>query len=432
MLKRITALIMTAVMLLACFTACGEKPTDTGADAQAQEQTAKVYGMLPEVDPEDYRGTKIVVALETDPFNSRAPTTLLGFREKYGIDFDYVRTNGKTAGDIETMLAADKQIDVIFDRKLFPSSLSILQPLDAAKLDLSLPLWNKTLINASTVNGKSYLIDSVSGLAAEYGLCVFNKKLFDKAGLEYPSELYKKGEWTMDAFKNAAKKISALGKEYSGAGAHDETMLAIFACRVFDFKDGKVSVSVDERYKKVLTEMAQMRVDGYLKLDRFGFDDGRQGLCITDSNGLRTMGYYTHINPDFVGATYLPVYKKGDPVPYTAPHIGYGLVKGAKNPVAAGIYISYCLNPENTKKETENAFHNKEVEEFYAEMCANIPDNVLYQYGSSVGMATGGEEHLGYCFMDTEPEDITPYIDSMLPALNQMAEELNSKIKESS
>ena len=416
-------------MLLACITACGQKPAD---DKQAEENSAKVKGMLPDIDPEDYRGTKIVEIKCKDPFQSFDGPMPDAFEEKYGIEYDWIYADqAEMVSKTAAMLASDKQVDIYYDMATFPNSFTVLQPLDAAGLDLTSPFWNNAVLNASTVNGKPYLTDAVSSHIASLDLCVFNKRLFDEAGLTYPSELHKKGEWTFEAFKNAAKKIASLNKEYSGAGVLDETMLGVFGCRVFDFKDGKVSVSVDERYKEVLAVMAKMRVDGYLKLDRFGFDDGKQGMCFTTTFGLRSRGYFTHINPDYVGATYLPILKKGDPQPYTATLKGYGLVKGAKNPIAAGIYMSYALNPENDSKYCE-PFINHEAEEFFYELTENCPDNVLYQYGVSVGMATGGEGHLGYCFMEKNPEEIAPYIDSMLPALNQMAEELNSKIKESS
>lgn len=430
MLKRIIALLMAAAMLLACITACGQKPAD---DKQAEENSAKVKGMLPDIDPEDYRGTKIVEATTKYTFRSRIPNEAEEFEDKYGIEYEWISIDQSTAADeVAAMLASDKQVDLYYDMATFPYSLTVLQPIDAAGLNLESSFWNKAVIKASTVEGKTYLVDAVSSHISSLDLCVFNKRLFDEAGLTYPSELHKKGEWTFDAFKNAAKKIASLNKEYSGAGTLDETMPGVFGCRVFDFKDGKVSVAVDERYKEVLTEMAQMRVDGYLKLDRFGFDDGRQGLCLTDTYALYRRGYFTHIDPEIVGVTYLPVAEKGDPQIYTAQLEGYGLVKGAKNPVAAGIYMSHVLSLEHSDRYA-NSFINHEAEEFFYELTASCPEDVLYQHNTSVGRITENSlGHLGYCIMDTEPEDIAAYIDSKLPELNQMAEKLNNKIKESS
>ena len=423
---KIVSLILALLLISALFVGCGN-------DTNSTEDSAKVKGMLPDIDPEDYRGTKIVEIKCKDPFQSFDGPMPKAFEEEYGIEYEWIYADhGEMVSKTAAMLASDKQVDVFYDMTLFPYSFTVLQPIDAAGLNLESSFWNKAVIKASTVEGKTYLVDAVSSHIASLDLCVFNKRLFDEAGLTYPSELYKKGEWTFDAFKNAAKKIASLNKGYSGAGTLDETMPGVFGCRVFDFKDGKVSVAVDERYKEVLTEMAQMRVDGYLKLDRFGFDDGKQGMCFTTTFGLRSQGYFTHINPDYVGATYLPVLKKGDPQPYTAALKGYGLVKGAKNPVAAGIFMSYALNPEN-ESEYHDPFLNKEAEEFFYELTASCPEDVLYQHNTSVGRVTENSlGHLGYCFMDTEPEDIAAYIDSKLPELNQMAEKLNNKIKESS
>ena len=47
-------------------------------------------------------------------------------------------------------------------------------------------------------------------------VCFYNKSLIEKAGLETPTELYKKGEWTVEAMLDYAKKLTDAGNNIYG------------------------------------------------------------------------------------------------------------------------------------------------------------------------------------------------------------------------
>ena len=87
----------------------------------------------------------------------------------------------------------------------------LVQPID----DL-LPIDDTRYFEASNKwNGKSYAVTAIDQYAEKDELSVsgvygvfFNKELFDDNGLEYPSDLWDKGEWDFQAFYDAAKALT--------------------------------------------------------------------------------------------------------------------------------------------------------------------------------------------------------------------------------
>ena len=80
-----------------------------------------------------------------------------------------------------------------------------------------MPWWSKNINDNCTVNGKLYVLDgdiSLSGLSNAMCL-LFNKRIFDEKGFNYPYEMVRDGEWTFDEFAYLAKKG---GEDLNGDG----------------------------------------------------------------------------------------------------------------------------------------------------------------------------------------------------------------------
>ena len=428
---RLITLVLAVAMVASCFIGCANK--NTGTDGPKNQGTSNnavegaVDGMLPEVDPEDYRGTKVVLATRTDPYHNEDGPVCKKFMEEYGIEFEYVLIDGgEYVNTIASRIATDQQTDVFYENGDFPGSLTVMQPIDAAKFDLTAPIWNESLIKASTLDGHPYLVDADSNVWTELDLCVYNKNIFGNAGLTTPEELYEAGKWTFANFRELAKQVSKLGKDYIGAGVLDEAMLGAAGCNIFNYSNNQISLGVDDHFVEVLTLMAQMRVDGYLKLDRFGFDEGKQGMCFTNVFGLKRTGYFTHLNPDFIGATYLPVWEEGDEQVYTGIYRGWGLVDGSKNPVGAGLFIRYYIDVNNY--DLDETFHNQDVTNFFFKLVGSYPDNVIYYRGPDMVKTTGLGERFGYQFQYTSPDQIKAYLDEQRPTMELMVKKANEII----
>ena len=427
---RLITLVLAIFMVASCAAGCGKNETASGDNGSSGKPSGDgtVDGVLLTAEEiEGLRGTKVVLATWKDPYQNEDGPVCTKFEELYGIDFDWVAIDqGEYVNTIAAKIAADQQPDIFFENGDFPGSLTVMQPLDAAKLDLTAPIWNQSMIKASSLDGHSYLVDTVANVWTELDLCVYNKNIFENAGLTTPKELYENGKWTFANFRELAKQVSQLGKEYSGAGVLDEAMLGAAGCNVFNYKDNKISLGVDDHFVEVLSYMAQMRVDGYLKLDRFGFDDGKQGMCFTNVFGLKKTGYFTHINPDYVGATYLPVWQEGDEQVYTGIYRGWGLIEGCKNPTGAGLFMRYYLDINNY--DLPNTFHNQEVTNFFIELISDYPDNVVYYRGPDMMKTTGLGERFGYAFMDNTPDNIKKYLDGQKPTMELMVNKANEII----
>lgn len=73
---------------------------------------------------------------------------------------------------------------------------------------------NETALGAFNVNGKQYgLPESFSNV-----VLIYNKDLFDQAGVTYPTD-----DWTQDDVQNAAEKIRALATIFSVSGSRSPT-----------------------------------------------------------------------------------------------------------------------------------------------------------------------------------------------------------------
>lgn len=421
---RLISFIIAIAMIASLAVGCGGNNTPGGSSGGGE---AQVDGLLPGVDPEDFRGTKVVLATWKDPEHNEDGPVCKQFEEKYGIDFEVQMINqGEYVNTIAASIASNQQADIFFENGDFPGSLTVMQPLDAAKLDLTAPIWNQSVIKASTLNGHPYLVDTVSNVWTELDICVYNKNIFESNGFTTPEEYYEAGEWTFSAFREAAKQISALGNGYTGAGVLSEAMLGAAGCTMFKYENQRLSNGVDAKFEEVFTAMAQMRVDGYIKLDREGFDNGKQGMCLTNCFGLKRTGYFTHINPEYLGATYLPVWEKGDEQVYTGIYRGWGLIDGAKNPVAAGLFLRYYLDVSNY--DLTLTFHNQEVSNFFFELVGNYSDNVVYYRGPDMVNSTGLGHYYTYAFSTESPSNIKKYLDGNMNEINLMIQKGNEII----
>ena len=421
---RLITLVLAIALVASLAVGCGDSNTPGGSNGKGE---AKVDGMLAEVNPEDYKGTKVVLATWKDPFQNEDGPVCEKFEKEYGIDFDWQMIDqGEYVNTIAAAIASNQQPDVFFENGDFPGSLTVMQPLDAAKLDLTAPIWNQGVIKASTLNGHPYLVDAISNVWTELDICVWNKDIFENNGITTPQEYYDAGEWTFASFREAAKQVAALGKEYSGAGILDEAMLGAAGCTVFKYEDQKLSNGIDAHFEQVLSSMAEMRAAGYIKLDRFGFDDGKQGMCLTNCFGLKKTGYFTHLNSDVIRATYLPVWEKGDEQVYTGIYRGWGLIEGSKNPVGAGLFMRYYLDVNNY--DLQQTFHNQEVTNFFFELVGAYSDNVVYYRGPDMMKTTGLGERFGYAFADHSPDQIKGYLDEQKPTIDLMIQKGNEII----
>ena len=379
------------------------------------------------VNPEDYRGTTVVYVTWKDPKLAEDGPVIEAFEKKYGITVKIQLVDQeKYLSQISASIASGQQGDIFFENGTFPGSLSVMQPLDNAMINFDDPIWNQNTINASKIGGHSYLVDTISNIWSEVDICVYNKKIFADNNLTTPEELYKAGKWTFENFRKLAQQVSALGKDYIGAEINSETALGAAQVGFFSYKDEKMSVSVNDKLYEVMRFLAQMKTDGIAEIGHRAFNDGKTGMGLTNAFALKKSGYFTSINPDHVGVTYLPVWKEGNKNVQTGIYRGWGLIKGAKNPVAAGIFLREYLDINNY--DVSNAFLTDELSNFFFQVTGETSD-VFYYYGNSMVKSTGLGTEFADRWSTISPDQIRTYIEGQLNVMNEMSAKANEIIQ---
>ncbi len=116
-----------------------------------------------------------------------------------------------------------------------------------------------------------------------------------------------------------------------------------------------------------------MKKNNVIKLDRGGFQEGNQGIALSDSYGLVRFGYFQGMRFD-ADVTLMPKLKADHEHIISAPFGGWGIVKDAKNPEAAGLWLKSYLHPEIDSTEIEN----EEFKDFYFSLLKDKQVDIEY------------------------------------------------------
>lgn len=140
--------------------------------------------------------------------------TLGVLQEKYGVEVKFEFAQAKEyATKLGALVAGGTPPDLVKERdnaNLAFIKNKLLQPIDSY-FDLDSELWSemKGYVQSSSWNGK------VLSMPLEFkidGQFIYsNKKLFDEAGLDYPSVYAERGEWNWDTMLELAQQLTVMG-----------------------------------------------------------------------------------------------------------------------------------------------------------------------------------------------------------------------------
>lgn len=427
-MKQILSLLMVGTLTVSMFTGCGSKKE------KEKEKDSNSTSTVGEVNPEDYRGTEITYVTWKDPNMNEDGPVIKKFEEEYGIkvniqlvnEDDYVNT---IAGDI----AAGTQGDVCFVTCRLPSAWAIMQPLDAAKLDLTDPIWDQIAIEESKLAGHPFLVNTVSNVWSEVDICVYNKRIFEENGIKSPAEYYEEGTWTLEAFEKCCRQVAALGKDYLGAAVRGAQFLSGINASVFSYENEEYKVSVDDRFYAGMQFLSELNADGLINPGMGNFADEKTGMAITECFALKRTGFFPNMNPDHIGATYIPKFDQDSEHVLSGTYRGWGLIKGAKNPVAAGIFLRYYLDVNNY--DLDLTFHSEELANFFFEAT-----EASYKQHKKTYYTDGMREVCGYYSdkywatnfekqYERSPSQIRAWLESQLPLMETMVQEGNKVVQ---
>lgn len=392
------------------------------------------------VNPKDYNGTSIIYATWRNPALYEDGPVVESFEKTYGIKVNIdLMTESEYTNKVLGRIASSQSPDVYFSTYTFPYCLEALDPIDGAKLDLSESIWDKALIDLATVNGKTYLVDTVGNIWKDEDMVFFNKKIFKDNGWTTPEEYYEAGQWNYDSMTKCMKQVASLGTEYVGGAVHLEGLIHSAGSQVVGMKDGKfVNGTMDTTTQDIMRWASTGLKEGWLGTTSIykalnDFPSGKVGIAILHSFGLKKTGYLRTMKASDIGFTYLPAWNDKEPVA-TSFVRGWGLCKGAKNPVAAGIFLRYYLDVNNYN--TTTAFISEEAESFFFKLNSTSTENknFYFCYGSGVTGVTGKGD--GTAVGDyiqkpssADPTQVVTVVSSYQNEINADINKLNEKLK---
>ncbi len=242
MLKKLLIALMVTGALVS-LAACGEdktkKPSDdtkkdtkvesnVGSDISSDDEEEidyEAYLSDDSFDGYEYRmlvrkgneGSQYFEEPQEDVVNNAIYKRNKEVEERYGIT---ISVSESSHGNYETdalnsILAGDDAYDIVFahSRAAFVYAIqgAAYNIHDIDSINIDKPWWSKNINENCTVNGNLYVLDgdiSVSSLSNAMCL-LFNKRIFDEKGFDYPYDLVRDHEWTFDEFAYLVKKGSA-------------------------------------------------------------------------------------------------------------------------------------------------------------------------------------------------------------------------------
>ncbi len=244
---------------------------------------------------------------------------------------------------------------------VYPQHLrnGFLHPLDDY-IDLTDIAWDQDCLKESVVNGKHYILFTANNFNQVGGIW-FNRSVFDKFGLKYPSDYVAANNWNTETFLKLAK--SATGKkdgvQYYGLSmkkAAVDGWASIFGGTAIQTKKGKKVYEPDAKFYKGLQFAYDLlnthKIIPALKDGESTWNAGRAAMWMGATyEGTK---YAEFISEEDLGWTYLP--KGPGQSDYLCEYSSsecYGVPKAAKNPEILAKIMAKFFYPSKTGNTVE-------------------------------------------------------------------------------
>ncbi|PWM67294.1 MAG: hypothetical protein DBX61_05880 [Clostridiales bacterium] len=245
-MKRILCFIIS-IVVLAMISACDDKDVLKQQDPESEQISDNQNGSASSDDNEEIDYTSDLSKEKYDGYNYRILVRKDSLSDQYlendsddlvesatfrrnklieqmygiTITASESSSNNYDIDALNSILAGDDAYDLVFThaRAAFVYAVqgAAYNFRDIESIHLDKPWWTKDVVESCTLNGKLYVLDgdiSSKGLGATMCM-VFNKRIFDELGFDYPYKLVKEGDWTFDEFAYTVKKGA---KDLNGDG----------------------------------------------------------------------------------------------------------------------------------------------------------------------------------------------------------------------
>lgn len=382
--------LVTISVFLTCFAGCDNKPGSSGGGSGGNKVTGELA--FPEIT--GFTGDKVTILASSLTVSDKTAQLL---KNEYGLTAEVIQASDPQAR-LTAMILSDEAPDLMKVGRgtLDLVTYNIVQPLDGY-IDLTHPFYKDllTAYDATEWAGSHYSL--VTGITRNAGM-LYNRKLFEDAGLENPWEQYKADTWDWEAFRDAAKEITV---DENNDNEPDTYGFAFYRPQVwpyttgvpfstFDGKNLKITNNLDNadisRAMNFIYDMLAVDGTGMANykdvLDKFG--NGKVGMMIFDANIIGMPEVQKLAEKGEVGMAPLPRDPKADKY-YSYTTIQADIIPvGAKNPKGAIAYNAVerylALSPEEKQAEIDSRkkdmHFDEEMEEQYQAM--HLQEGTVY------------------------------------------------------
>ena len=254
-MKKVLCILLAALMIpcAVLLSACADKPVtddttsaETVTDAVTEPEVTEITADLPDVKynskpfrvilQEDSAGDIYTEDHETgEPIHDAVFERNIKICEKYGIELqiskdEYNAVNNTISRSVK---AGSDDYDLCFVHMVSGASLAqsnlVLPFHKLPYVDLEKPWWDKDIRNGFSIRNNLMMVNGdLSPRSFSLTSCLyFNKTLFDKYDLQYPYDLVRSGDWTLDKLYELTKGMT---KDNDGDGVVTKTSTADIYC----------------------------------------------------------------------------------------------------------------------------------------------------------------------------------------------------------
>ena len=490
---RFTAFLLMLCMCACCFAGCTKNPegtsvgavqeevlseyyvedevTENNSDAQTSQAASQSQGSTSnangnsgtqnnstvKIDMAKLKGQTVNMMMWRE-LNASEKKVLENFQKSTGINVKYTVVNQKEyMTKVAAEIAAKTGLDIcaiqsggmsILSGDSYPSSFPIgtlqtMQPFfEVTGQNANDSIWAKSWMDPYKIKGKYYGVAIAGGWHTLSTVVFYNKDLFEENGITTPRELWKAGNWNWDTFKDAALKISAIDDYYYGYIGRDSYAYMLSSNADYVKYDGNkfTNTSTDTSVKdawKFLVDMidsgAMFRPNGSARYPQL-FLEGKFGMYAEGSYCMSNIGMMGDYAYDIKDVAF-----EIDAVPFPSPkgqknvaiHRGnlFGIAKNSKNPVAAGVFLRFWLDPKNSLPFSKTAINDNMRDVFEWINSESTPKKAFHSGGvlgySDVDKMAG----LTFELLTGTSAQINTTLSSYASFINSAVEEANKALK---
>ena len=310
--------------------------------------------------PSKLKGTEVRFLMYWDP-NARDKSKFRTFEKETGI-----KAKSIVSPDVQSKLAsliASQQAPDVVRYSFWPAGIDLLQDLSVAKLNMADPVWDRSVVKATTYKGKVYGINTF-GETAINSYVAYNEDMFHDNGFDSPGDYYKNGNWNFETFTQACRDMKSINKIGYVTGTRIEWVYTAGIQGVVSWENGKFKSNLgDPTLMEGFRMEAQLKKEGLIKddWDQNLFINEGTGMINTTNYGLEKEGFFKGIKFK-MGAVPLPN-PKGKAYDTVYGLDAFGVPQGASNPEGAGYFLRYYLDPVRDSMDT--LFMSTELRDFH-------------------------------------------------------------------